>query len=44
MEKNKNGKCYNGNHNGHKANDYKQKPKFEGKFHKCKNYGHKSLE
>ena len=31
-----NGKCYNCNQHCHKANECKEKPKFEGKCHKCK--------
>ena len=39
-----NGKCYNCNKHGHKANAYNEKPKFEGKCHNCKKEGHKALE
>ena len=35
---------FNGNQHGHRANECKEKPKFEGKCHKCKKYGHKSSE
>ena len=34
-----NEKCYNYNQHGHKANECKEKPKFEEKCHKCKKYG-----
>ncbi|GLJ10090.1 hypothetical protein SUGI_0121890 [Cryptomeria japonica] len=30
------GKCYSYNQHGHKASECKEKPKFEGKCHKCK--------
>ena len=33
-----------GNQHGHRENECIEKPKFEGKCHKCKKYGHKSLE
>ena len=35
-------KCYNYNQHGHRANECKEKPKFEGKHHKCNKDGHKS--
>ena len=35
---------YNYNKHGHKANECKEKPKFEGKCHKCKRHGHKASE
>ena len=36
-----NGKCYNCNKRGHRANECKEKPKVEGTCHKWKKHGHK---
>ena len=35
---------YNFSQHGHKANECKEKPKFEGKCHKCKKQGHNVSE
>ena len=39
-----NGKCFNCNQHGHKANECKEKPKFKGNCHKCKKHGHKAFQ
>ena len=39
-----NGKCFNCNQHGHKANECKEKPKFKGNCHNCKKHGHKAFQ
>ena len=39
-----NGKCYNCNQHGHRANERNKKPKFDGKCHKWKKHVDKYFE